>query len=191
MARPGSTPSARRTELLDGAYAYALSHGLSDLSLRPLAHAIGSSPRVLLYLFGSKDGLIRALLARARLDELALIDSFDPGREGQPDRLAAVATEVWTWLAAGERRPLLTLWLEGYVRSLADQDGPWRDFAHATVVDWMALLASAQGPASMAPSAKTERTVVLAVLRGGLMDLLATGETDRVTRAVLTAVGQV
>lgn len=42
----------------------------------------------------------------------------------------------------------------------------------------------------MAPSAKTERTVVLAVLRGGLMDLLATGETDRVTRAVLTAVGQ-
>ncbi len=40
------------------------------MSLRPLAAAIGSSPRVLLYLFGSKEGLTRALLARARADEL-------------------------------------------------------------------------------------------------------------------------
>jgi len=54
--------SARQEELLDRAYAYVLTHGISDLSLRPVAAAIGSSPRVLLYLFGSKDGLIRALL---------------------------------------------------------------------------------------------------------------------------------
>ena len=65
--------SARRDELLERAYPYVQEHGLVGMSLRPLAPAIGSSPRVLLYLFGCKDGLIRALLARARADELALL----------------------------------------------------------------------------------------------------------------------
>lgn len=68
MADPDATPSARRTELLEAAYRYVLTHGLSELSLRPLAKAIGSSPRVLLYLFGSKDGLVRAQPARTRKD---------------------------------------------------------------------------------------------------------------------------
>ena len=66
MSVDETTPSARRVELLERAYQYALSHGLGDMSLRPLAAAIGSSPRVLLFLFGSKDGLVRELLARAR-----------------------------------------------------------------------------------------------------------------------------
>src|SRR3954451_5011316 len=50
--------SPRREELLEAAYAYVLRHGLSGLSLRPLAREVGSSPRVLLYLFGTKDGLV-------------------------------------------------------------------------------------------------------------------------------------
>ena len=65
--------TARREELLEKAYEFVLEHGLADLSLRPLAQAIGSSPRVLLYLFESKDGLVRELLARARRDELAAL----------------------------------------------------------------------------------------------------------------------
>ncbi|MFD2396026.1 hypothetical protein ACFSVJ_02750 [Prauserella oleivorans] len=43
MAETTSTPSARKAELLERAYRYALEHGLADLSLRPLASAIGSS----------------------------------------------------------------------------------------------------------------------------------------------------
>ncbi|MGH8869222.1 MAG: TetR family transcriptional regulator, partial [Actinomycetes bacterium] len=73
MTEAVRAPSPRREELLERAYAYALEHGLADLSLRPLAAAVGSSPRVLLYLFCSKDGLLRALLARARADELDLL----------------------------------------------------------------------------------------------------------------------
>ena len=71
---PADGGSARRRQLLDAAYRYVLDHGLADLSLRPLAAAIGSSPRVLLFLFGSKDGLVAALLARARADELAVLE---------------------------------------------------------------------------------------------------------------------
>lgn len=180
---PDAAPatSARRDELLERAYRYVLEHGLADVSLRPLATAVGSSPRVLLFLFESKDGLVRALLARVRADELALLDRL---RSRKPD-LRAVARETWGWLAADEHRALLTLWLEGYARSLVDRDGPWAGFARATVEDWLELLGAAQSPATRAtPAGAAQRTAVLAVLRGGLLDLLATGDTERITAAV-------
>lgn len=189
MPEPGSTPAApspRQAELLELAYRYVLQHGLADLSLRPLAAAIGSSPRVLLFLFGSKDGLVRALLARARADELALLDEV--GSDGRPGRtLAVVAERIWTWLAAPEHRPLLTLWVEGYARSLVDPGGPWAGFARATVDDWLHVLAAAQPAARRdTPAGRAERTLVLAALRGALLDLLATGDVDR-TGAALRA----
>ena len=146
---------SRRDDLLELAYAYVLEHGLAEMSLRPLATAIGSSPRVLLFLFGSKDELVRALLARAREDELATADG---------------PLEVWEWLAAPEHRGLLTLWVESYARSIADPGGPWGDFARATVEDWLALLGGDTG--------------TLAVLRGAMLDLLATGDEPRVSAAV-------
>ncbi|MFC0437925.1 TetR/AcrR family transcriptional regulator [Kutzneria buriramensis] len=173
----------RRDDLLRQAYAYALEHGLADLSLRPLAAAIGSSPRVLLFLFGSKDGLVRELLARARADELALLDRVRGGG------LAEVAEAVWSWLAAPEHRALLTLWLEGYSRSLLAPDGPWADFARAAVQDWLDILADAQ-PSSDTVEAEAERTLVLAVLRGALLDLLATGDVERTSRAVRTIMAE-
>jgi AcrR family transcriptional regulator len=172
--------SARRDEVLELAYRYVLDRGMTGLSLRPLAAAVGSSPRVLLFLFGSKDALVRALLARARADELALLDRF----RGSGD-LAGVSTAVWRWLAADERRPLLRLWAEGYARSLVEPDGPWAGFARATVEDWLELLASAQAPAVRDTEAGVvERTLALALLRGALLDLLATDDAERTTAAV-------
>ena len=173
---PAAEPRAsrRRDELLERAYAYALEHGLVGMSLRPLAAAVGSSPRVLLFLFGSKDGLVRALLARARADELALLARAAPAGRGAD--LGAVVRATWGWLVADEHRPLLALWVEAYARSLVEADGPLAGFARATVEDWLALLAAAPGPG--------DRTLALAVLRGALLDLLATGDAERTTAAV-------
>jgi AcrR family transcriptional regulator len=103
-------PSARRAELLELAYQYAVSRGQAELSLRPLARAIGSSPRVLLYLFGSKDGLIRALLARARADELALLAG---ARDCCQGGLAGLGERTWSWLADDRHRGLLKRWADG------------------------------------------------------------------------------
>jgi AcrR family transcriptional regulator len=180
VATTKPAPSARETELLESAYAYSLTHGLADLSLRPLATAIGSSPRVLLFLFGSKDGLIRALLARARADELDLLQTIT-SQYDEPPGLEVIALELWRWLAAKERRPLMKLWVEAYGRSLVAADGPWADFARSTVDDWLELLKTVQDET---PDAEARRTAVLAILRGGLLDLLATGDTDRTTAAV-------
>jgi AcrR family transcriptional regulator len=181
-----SQGSARRAELLERAYAYALDHGISGLSLRPLAAAVDSSPRVLLFLFGSKDGLVRALLDRARADELAFLE-----QAGGTD-LPSVLLATWDWLAADAHRPLLTLWLEAYSRSLTEPDGPWAAFARETVDDWLAMLAAAQPPTRRRTKAgAAERTLALATLRGALLDLLATGDVQRTTAAVTASAGAV
>jgi AcrR family transcriptional regulator len=185
MSQEAPVPSARQVELLEAAYGYALQHGLADLSLRPLAAAIGSSPRVLMFLFGNKDGLVRALLARARLDELAILEPLRASGEGTPAGLAPAVEQVWAWLAAAEHRPLLRLWAEGYARSLVEPEGAWAGFAHATVDDWLAVLASCQPDSERdGHEGEDRRTLALAVLRGALLDLLATGDADRVTAAV-------
>src|SRR5690349_13044440 len=171
----------RREELLELAYGYVRTHGITELSLRPLAAEIGSSPRVLLFLFGSKDGLVRALLDRARADELALLGELPSDGAG----LAAATEAVWGWLSDETHRPLLRLWLEAYARSLVDPAGPWSSFAAGTVADWLTVLAGAQPvPVRDTPGAVTRRTAALAILRGALLDLLATGDTARTTAAV-------
>nr|WP_230416243.1 TetR/AcrR family transcriptional regulator [Micromonospora tarapacensis] len=170
---------------MEAAYRYALEHGLARLSLRPLATAIGSSPRVLVFLFGNKDGLTRAVLARARADELTILNHIqDPGDPGAIG-LATAVKRLWGWLAAAEHQQLLKLWAETYATSLVEPEGVWGGFAAATVHDWLTVLADCQ-PAQERDSVEgaARRTLALAVLRGALLDLLATGDHDRATAAV-------
>lgn len=179
------SPSARQTELLEAAYEYSLTHGLADLSLRPLAAAIGSSPRVLMFLWGSKDGLISALLDRARADELAVLARLDRAGDGTPAGLTSTVERLWSWLAVPDHRPLLRLWAEAYTRSLVEPDGPWGGFARATVHDWLDVLAAHQPiPERDSSRGSARRTLALAVLRGALLDLLATDDEPRVSAAV-------
>ena len=175
--------SAREQELLQRAYEYVLQHGLMTLSLRPLAQAIGSSPRVLLFLFGSKEGLVQALLARARAAELEFLNEMRPA--DRPGDFAGVVRRVWQWLVAREHRAMLALWLETYARSVVEPDGPYAQFALRTVEGWLGLLATHQTPQHRRTRAgANERALALAVLRGALMDLLASGDEVRTTALV-------
>ncbi|HET7014077.1 MAG TPA: TetR/AcrR family transcriptional regulator [Streptosporangiaceae bacterium] len=181
-------PSARREQLLELAYEFVKEHGLADMSLRPLASAIGSSPRVLLFLFGSKDELIGEILRRARREELAFIGDH---RAEAGSGLAGVVERTWQWLADPANRSLLILWTEAYGRSLTDPSGPWARFAADTVQDWSDLLAAAQPPDHRRSAAgAAERTLALAALRGALLDMLATGDLDRTTAAIELAIRQ-
>lgn len=183
MAQITRVPSARQDELLEAAYRYVLTHGLIDVSLRPLAAAIGSSPRVLLYLFETKDGLVRALLARARADELAMLDGLRT--EHAEVGLAGAAARLWQWLSDPAHHDLLTLWAEAYAHGLVHPAGAWSGFADQTVADWLGVLAAYQPPAARrSRSGTARRSAVLAVLRGALLDLLATGDIDRTSAAV-------
>jgi len=172
--------SPRRAEIVEAAYEHVAGAGLAGASLRPLAEAVGSSTGVLRFLFGSKDGLVSAVLERARVDELDLLATIPPGAD-----LAEVARAIWSWLADPGHRNVLRLWTESYAASLQDDAGPWAGFAATTVRDWLAVLGRAQPAAERNTAAgRAKRTAVLAVLRGAMLDLIATGDRARTTRAI-------
>jgi AcrR family transcriptional regulator len=190
MGQETPPPSRRKLELLEAAYGYALAHGLADLSLRPLAAAIGSSPRVLLFLFGSKDGLIQALLARARTEELSMLEELSRVRPATG--LEDAALEIWTWLSDPAHWSLLVLWVEGYSRSLVEPEGPWANFANQSVADWLDVLAAYQpAHARRTLAGRAQRTAVLALLRGALLDLLATNDRRRVDASIRLHLGTI
>ena len=58
----------RQSELLDDLTDHVLGVGLLDLTLRPMAAAIGTSDRMLIYHFGSRDALVAAVVAHAGED---------------------------------------------------------------------------------------------------------------------------
>jgi hypothetical protein len=68
----------------------------------------------------------------------------------------------------------------------------WGGFAAATVNDWLTVLAAHQPPAERdSVDGAARRTLALAVLRGALLDLLATGDHERVSAAVRHHVGSI
>lgn len=165
--RRGNPDGVRRAELLDALLAYSATHGLSDVSLRPLASAVGSSPRVLLYFFGSKAELVREVHLHARRRQMALVDEALAGY----DDPAAALRALWQWLTDPAHHNVERFFFEGYARSLHDQDGPWRGFGRSSVEEWLPRLGDLLG---------ADATLVLAAVRGLLLDLLATGDRDRV-----------
>lgn len=179
------TGSARRAELLDLAYQYAHDHGLADMSLRPLAAATATSPRVLLYLFGSKDGLVREILDRARREQRALVgDVLARSAAAGVDTYEQLISELWAWLSAPEQRATIRLFFEAYSRSLHPEPGPWAGFAKASVRDWVEILSGAQAGVGQR-EARMRATSTLALLRGLLLHLLAGGDRRRLTEALL------
>src|ERR1700751_5526253 len=82
----------RRAALLEAIVDYAFANGLSELSLRPLAKAVGSSPRVLLYYFGSKGHLVEEILRGVRARQLA---GFAQLREASFSSPIDVCRAVW------------------------------------------------------------------------------------------------
>src|SRR5262245_4404342 len=93
MARARVTQT--RAKLLEAVVDYMLKRGLSDLTLRPLAAALKTSPRMLLYFFGSKERLITEALAKSRMRQQQEFARVLSTREDRRQRLA-LAWEVWS-----------------------------------------------------------------------------------------------
>ena len=72
-----------RQRLLDACTDYALEHGLPD-RLGPLAAAAGTSSRMLIYHFGTRDGLLREILGQARQRQLEAFTELLRVRPDEP-----------------------------------------------------------------------------------------------------------
>jgi AcrR family transcriptional regulator len=171
----------RREKLLEAAVDHVYEHGLGDLSLRPLARSLGTSPRMLIYHFGSKERLLSQLLAAARDRQRQMIaDWLARGGDADP---AELMRRFWTWSVAPRNLPFLRLFFEVYGRALQDP-GSYPGFLERAIDDALPLLTSVLREAGIPDEeAESIATQGLALHRGLLLDLLATGDRRRVLAA--------
>ncbi|MXG91625.1 TetR family transcriptional regulator [Nocardioides flavescens] len=88
----------RREELLDRVTDHVLAHGLIGLTLRPVAAAVGTSDRMLVYHFESRDALVSAVVERSNERAIAVVAALPPA----PDVRRGVSA-LW---AAYQEQPL-------------------------------------------------------------------------------------
>lgn len=171
----------RRDELLARVSTYVAEHGLADLSLRPLAEAVGSSPRTLLYHFGSKEAMVIAVLRSVRARQLAV---FDRMRRSEMTTPGAICRAAWAYMTDPSIGPLLRLFFETYALALRDPKR-FPGFLEGAVEDWLAFLAEPLLASGMpAERARIVATIVLAGYRGFMLDFAATADTKRIGAAL-------
>jgi AcrR family transcriptional regulator len=162
-----------RERLLDACTDHALEHGLPD-RLGPLAAAAGTSNRMLIYHFGTRDALLREILERARQRQVQAFTELLRVRPGEP--YGTTLADAWAVMTGPRGRPYLRMF--GRLHDTAGEP-LWPGFRRTATTDWLAPL-----EAGMRSVGRPElATVVLAVIRGLLMDLDATGDAARTDRA--------
>lgn len=168
----------RPEELRAAIVRYLTAHGLADLSLRPLAKAVGSSPRVLLYYFGSKEEMVVDILAEIRRQQLAGFGGITGATFGEACRL------TWERMSAPDSEPLFRLFFEAYGIALR-RPRLYKSFLRATIEDWINLVAEELcEDGHRIEDARAFATVVLDGLRGFMLDFCNTRDRKRVDRAV-------
>jgi len=177
MARPPN-PSIR-ARLRDQAVDYVLSHGVADLALRPLAKALKTSARMLVYHFGSREGLMHHILTGLREREDARIQAWFQSGE-KPRTLPEFLSWYWNRLSTLRARPAVRLIFELYALALRNPRA-YRGVLEDPLAYWQKLTEKA-GVGSKVDS--VEPTLLLASTRGLLLDLCATGDRARVGRAM-------
>jgi AcrR family transcriptional regulator len=168
----------RRAELLDAVVDYTVEHGFSEVSWRPVAAAVGVSPTTLVHHFGTKEQMLVAILGRLR----ERIRAATSDQAGQQPGMAAAARAAWARTSDPQQWPEFRLFFAVYGRALQAPE-QFEGFLDRVVADWMSDLADAQGPGADQVTAARTATLVIATIRGLLLDLLATGDRDRVQDA--------
>lgn len=172
---------APRQRLLDGAIDYVARHGLADVSLRTLAAALGTSHRMLIHHFGSKERLwveiVRAVEARQR-DLLAQI---------LPDPDQPVAAAMWAWwkhISDPSLWPNERLFFEIYGQALQGRPHT-AELLEGIVEDWLEPATEINVSLGVPPElARAHARLGVAITRGLLLDLLATRDVAAVDAAM-------
>jgi AcrR family transcriptional regulator len=169
-----------KQKLLDRAIEYVAHHGIGDLSLRSLAAALGTSHRMLIHHFGSKEGLWVAIVRAVEQRQRDLLGDLP-----EPDQPLGQAMRVW-WRHISDPSlwPNERLFFELYGQALQGR-------AHTTevldgIVDaWLDPIVEISLAHGVPPAAaRAQARLGVAVTRGLLLDLLATGDVSGVDAAM-------
>jgi AcrR family transcriptional regulator len=177
MARP-SDPEIRAW-LREQAVDYVISHGAADLTLRPLAKALKTNARMLMYHFGSREGLMREILAGLRERGEALIQEWF-GKAKTPPTLVEFLLMYWQRMSDPRMRAVVRLVFELYALALRDP----RSYPGVLTDPVRAWRTLAVRTGRTPKIREAEATLLLAATRGLLLDLCATRDRRRVTQAL-------
>lgn len=179
MARTAS--EVRPEELLDQVADYVAANGVAELSLRPLAKAVGSSPRVLLYYFGSKEDMMVKALGRLRERQRVTYERMKTLPYQTPSEACRA---IWRHMSAPENARLFGISLEIFAMALRQRER-FAEYLRASVEDWLGFLTAAlTRKGHTEAEGRAHATVVVAGFRGFLLDYVATRDRERVDRAV-------
>ncbi|OQO95052.1 TetR family transcriptional regulator [Saccharomonospora piscinae] len=176
MTDPATTG---RDRLLSRAIEHFADHGVTDHSVRGLASAIGTSHRMLIYHFGSREGLLAevvTVMEQRERDTLAELEAQDlPLRDA--------VSRFWTVVSDAAQR-YGPLFFE--LSSHAMQGQPHaRTLRGSLIAPWLDTLTRILRRAGHSPdSARRHARLGLAVARGLLFDLLLSGDTAEVDDAL-------
>ena len=126
---------SRRDELVAAATDYVLEHGLVGMSLRPLAEALGTSDRMLLYHFGTKDDLVTSILRASNDRSVSQIRSLPPARG-----VRRAVLDLWAAMTSSTIDPCCRLYVEASALGLLGRE-PYAGVVRDLNRDWMAALA--------------------------------------------------
>jgi AcrR family transcriptional regulator len=173
MARPPDLQ--RRQQLLDALVEEFAAAGIGDRSLRDVAAAVGTSHRMLLHHFASRDELLLAIVGEVERRQMAILS-------GLPTEPADSFAAMWAHLCRPELRPFERLFFECYSRGVQGED-PFVRMVPGAVDAWLALPIGKVDTAAGGTSDPALVRLGLAVTRGLLLDLVATDDDAGVTSA--------
>ena len=174
---PARPKPERKADVLNAMADYLLGAGVSKTTLRPAAAAVGTSPRMLIYHFRTKEALMVAALREVRRREFAML-AGQIGRRGTT-RTDQLMRRLWQWYASPRRAPYLRVFFEAWGMGLRR---PYlRDGFLAHVRKDLLPLAEAALVARGYPErdARAVATFMIASFRGLLIDLVANPEDRR------------
>jgi AcrR family transcriptional regulator len=168
-----------RTRLLAATLRYVHDHGIGDVSLRELAGAIGTSHRMLIYHFGSREGLLVAVIQAMEAQQLDAVADLDPDLEP-----AEALRELWRRLSDPALWPHERLFFEVYGQALQGRPGTVQ-LLDGIVESWLGPGTAYWTERGATPAdARAGARLGVAVVRGLLLDLLATQDREGVDAAM-------
>ncbi|GII62588.1 TetR family transcriptional regulator [Sphaerisporangium krabiense] len=179
MARTAGGPGPAKRALLERCVRHLQEVGFSDLSMRELAAAVGTSHRMLLYHFGSRNGLLVEIVNLIEAHQRAVLAEL----EAETDDLAELSRAFWKRVSDPALAPAERLFFEIYAHALNGR--PWAaSFRESVITAWTDPVAQMLAGRGVPPREAARRArLSLAVGRGLLLDLLATGDQAAVDDA--------
>lgn len=172
-----------KRELLDQVVAYLAKHGLGDMSLRPMAAELRTSPNRLVHHFGPKNELLALALRRAVViqGDVELVWLARKPDISQADLLR----KWWKWmLADAENLAIVRLGLEAATLE-ATYTGLPGEVRSEQIGFWRTNIEQRLQQQGLAPKdAALEATLLKGTFTGLMVDLMATGDKSRLGRAL-------